>query len=69
MSDKLSQEGSQECESGALSWEDAADIVNESTVNETYDLGHSFMIRLEHPRHGRCILVHSSQGSSGLIHI
>jgi len=41
----------------AISADQLADLIEESKITETLDLGFSFVHRATHPEHGRIILV------------
>jgi len=53
-------------EEGTLSYEESADLISESIVENSVDLGHSVMYKLLHPSMGR-IVVLNSIGKCGII--
>lgn len=47
--------------------EAAADVLAESKVESSLDIGHSIIYVLKHPRKGALVLVNSALGSSAVI--
>lgn len=48
-----------------ISYEESAALIDESTIENSLDLGHSIVYRLSHPKHGQLFVVSSAVGSSG----
>jgi len=50
-----------------LSAEECADILVDSEIDTSLDLGHSFLYKLRHPALGLVCMVNSAVGHSGLL--
>jgi len=52
---------------GALAFEEAAVLVEESAIQETIDLGHAMLYKLSHPAQGPLVVLCSAVGASGVV--
>lgn len=50
-----------------ISFEDSADLIAESKVENRLDLGHSFVYRLRHPVKGSIIVMNCSSGACAVL--
>lgn len=51
--------------SGTLSYEQTVELIEQGKVETCVDMGHSFLFRLLHPKHGSIALVTSAFGDGG----
>ena len=54
---------------GPISWEQSVELMESAVIDAEFDLGHSTMLKLSHETHGRCVLIHSASGMSGIIRL
>lgn len=52
---------------GVVSYEESAALIEVSEVTMKIDLGHSFLYRVVHPKHGSIAVVNSASGNSGFV--
>jgi hypothetical protein len=50
-----------------ISFEDSADLIAESQVENRLDLGHSYVYRLKHPVKGSIIVMNCSSGACAVL--
>lgn len=53
----------------AISFDESAELIEQSEVRSKLDLGHSLVYRLQHPEFGDIIVINSSSGSGALLKI
>jgi hypothetical protein len=52
-----------------IAYERGVDLIAESQVEESLDIGHSMVYRLKHPQEGTIVVVSSSVGQSAMVRV